>query len=280
VRSSNADQWLRNGPPAPDTPLPVVLRIPGLFLAFADSLIHEGKWRELVRLLNQDDTPFSPAKVELMRAHCSNGLSEPSANIDAHLNAGLLYATKARSREDLSMVVETAERLNRLPVAILACERLASKPLDRFDVLKRMFSLQQRVHEIDGMVATARAILELKPDLAPYNEMLPYLRLLSGIEIEGTSEEVLKAFRGGDAPGDSMRRLTAALAAYEGGEMQTARGLIDSLDSASLPPGPRAVLAGLLAQTGEASKAFGIAEKIPAGNLLSPERWFRDLALR
>jgi hypothetical protein len=47
----------------------------------------------------------------------------------------------------------------------------------------------------------------------------------------------------------------------------------------SLPIGARAVLAGLLAQSGRPADAFAIAEKIAPDNILPDENWFLQTAL-
>jgi hypothetical protein len=50
-------------------------------------------------------------------------------------------------------------------------------------------------------------------------------------------------------------------------------------ETSALPPGQRAVVAGLLSLTGKADRAYQIAEKIPAMVLLDEERAFLQKAL-
>jgi hypothetical protein len=54
--------------------------------------------------------------------------------------------------------------------------------------------------------------------------------------------------------------------------------IADISDLDRLPPGPRAVAAGLLSLAGKPGPAFEIAEKIPEGLLLQEESAFLKLA--
>jgi len=279
---SNAATLFEDGGSKRLTPLAVVLRSVGLFTTYASCLENEQKWVDLARLLRREGLPFSRAKLELMRGMCSHGMGAGDAIVEEHLSAGLLYASKTQSAEDLAMVVAIAERLNCLPIAVKACEFQVQDPAIRLDVLKKEYSLQQEMRDADGMLRTSLALVELRPGLRPFEEQTHYLRLLTGQELEleiQRSMEVAIDSAKGITPSQSV---CAALAAYMIGDKEGARAWLRRIDIAELKhAGLRAVTAGLLAETGDAERAYAVAEQISARSTLLPEeQWFLQQALR
>jgi len=258
-----------------------VLRGQALFTTYANCLVNEQKWIDLQRLLHREGLPFSPAKMELMRGLCDQGMGAAAAGVDDHLSAGLLYAAKTRSADDLAMVIAIAEKLNRLPIAVKACEAQAQDPAMRLDVLKKEYSLQQDMRDADGMLRTALALVELRPGLHPYEEQTHYLRLLSGQDLE--AELRLALDRSADSPhvGSATQLVCAALVAYLTGDKEGTRLRLRLIDVAGLDAGLRAVTAGLLELTGDEERAFAVAERISAPTMLLPEeQWYLRQALK
>lgn len=260
-----------------------VLRSPALFTSYANCLVNEEKWTDLERLLRREGLPFTPAKIELMKAMCSQGMGAASAMVDDHLNAGLLYAAKTRSADDLAMVQAVAEKLDRQAIAVKACEVQAEDPAMRLDILKKEYSLQEDLRDADGMLKTALALTELRPGLRPYEERVHYLRLLTGQNLEDETRFMKEAVSvsGPQKTLDGAQWVTAALASYLMGDQEGTRLRLHMADLTGLPTGIRAVAAGLWAETGDPEKAFAIAERIMGpSTLLSEEQWFLKQALK
>jgi hypothetical protein len=279
---------LSEPPSADSSPDPAETRLPTalvfqsreLFLAYGDALILTGQWRLFAGLLQHNDLPVTRIDEELMRAMCSGGLNEPAAEVERHLAAALTFAERERNETALLRVALTAERIGSLEVAVKAASAMpGSTRRARLENRLRVYGLQARLGDVDGMMSTAASILEIRPGLNPYVDDLQYLKLLTGSGMESVLDELQ------NAPATTPERAPArsvirALAAYRCGEPEASGELAASIDPAGLPAGLRAVLAGLLAETGDPGKAVKIAEKVPGASLLADERWFLQAALR
>ena len=281
-QQSNAATLFEDGGSKHLAPKVEVLHSPVLFSTYADCLMNEKKWVELERLLHRDGLPFSSAKLELMRGMCSQGMGAANVVVHDHLGAALLYAAKTHNAEDLATVEMMAEKMEFLPIAVQACEVQAQESATRLEVLKKEFELQHNMGDADGMLRTALALVEMRPGLRPYEEQTHYLRLLTGQDLEPEIQLAMDRATDSPAAANASQWVCAALAAYLSGDHEGARLRLRLVDVSELKPiGLRAVTAGLLAETGDAEKAFAVAERISAPSTLLPEeRWFLQQALK
>jgi len=135
------------------------------------------------------------------------------------------------------------------------------------------------------MLEVSRKLHELRPASSAYADRLAYLRLILGEEIETVDLSRLKESNDMQAMFTvTLERvppsLLRALAAYRMGDRAGIQQHLAGLgDTSALPPGQRAVVAGLLSLSGMADRAYQIAEKIQAVVLLDEERAFLQKAL-
>jgi hypothetical protein len=129
------------------------------------------------------------------------------------------------------------------------------------------------------MMAAAESILQIRPGLKPYDDDLQYLKLLTGTGMESVLDDLESAPATGQEHSPS-RGIIRALAAFRCGELKASGEWAASIDPAGLPTGQRAVLAGLLAETGRQIEALRIVEKISGATLTPDEFRFYRMALR
>ena len=261
-------------------PKDAVLKSRDLFLAYGDALIASKKWNEFATLLARPSLPVERVDVELMQAICDRGLSLPGKTVEGHLTTALSLARNTRNPSELSRVAETAEKLGVPAIALETLELLSMDRRSRLESLKRIFRLQLESSDPEGRLRTAEAILEIRPGLAPYADEISYLSLLTGKGIEQTLQRVATSSDGAGTMAAPLRKLTSALAAYLCGDTGLVRRNIEGLVPGMLAAGPRAVLAGLLAETGREIEALRIVEKIHSAALTPDEFWFYRMALR
>ena len=182
--------------PVPPVPSSVVFQSRELFLAYGDALILKGHWQVFAGLLQHANLPVTRIDEELMRALCSCGLNEPETDIDRHLAAALTFAQHQPDQDALLRVAMTAERIGRLKTAIEARSMItcASQRL-RLENLVRIHRLQVQLGDVDGIMAAAESILEIRPGLKPYDDDLKYLKLLTGTGMESVLDELRKRTR-------------------------------------------------------------------------------------
>lgn len=266
--------------PAGSGPNPAVFQSRELFLAYGDALIQKGQWRVFADLLQLPNLPISQADEELMRVLCSRGLNEPDAEVDRHLTAALMYARHQDDHATLLKVAVMAEKTGRITTAIEALSMI-SCPNRRLLLENQIqiYRLQTRLGDADGMMAAAEAILTIRPGLKPFAHDLQYLKLLTGTGIESVLDDLGSTATPAEGC-SSGHAIIRALAAFRCGEQEASGQWAASIDSATLPTGQRAVLAGLLSKAGNEAKGARIAEKISDALLLPDERWFLQAAMR
>ncbi len=181
----------------------------------------------------------------------------------------------------LVRVATIAEKVGRLESAIEATSAITSSSLRlRLENLARIYQWQVRLGDVDGMMATAESILELQPGSKLYVDSLHYFKLLTGTGMESVLDDLRSVPATAEEKSSPGRAIIRALAAFRCGNLAESGEWAASVDPARLPAGQRAVLAGLLAESGAALEGFRIAEKIPGTLLLPDEHWFLQAALR
>ena len=122
-----------------------------------------------------------------------------------------------------------------------------------------------------GLLNSLREITALPGTVSQRVEEFIYLRLLCGVEIE-TALDDASAFAAKGRIRPQALVFFKALSAYRLDDRPTLEAALSTIDPKSLPANWRAVLAGLISETGEKSRAFQIAEKIRSEALSAEEK--------
>ena len=261
---------------------------PELFPLVAQALGEEGRWADLKRLLTGGGRiPVSRGRVEVWLAEAASHLTpKDTAQVRSHLTSAVKFAMQAEDPATLVAASMVADRLGMYDLAIQCYQSLGglSQKL-KANMAERTYELAQRSRDTALLVKVSQELLEERPSSGVYRDRLNYLRLLLGEEIELTErrledEDANLRWEGADAriPIPLLR----ALAAYRLRDVELVKREIQTLGSevGDLPPGPRAVAAGLMATCGRDVEAFRLAERIPSEVLLDSERRFFERAVQ
>jgi len=255
-----------------------------LFGASTTALIYARRWRDLVRLLgHQPSVPYSGVGLAILHALCAQNLHEPDDVVDGYLKSALKGAEQTHDERDITRIIAACQQLQRDEVTAMACEYEYSQGRRKVEMLKTLFTLALRAKQTNALMSRARLLRELAPELGVYAHELDYLRLLTGTEMELTLPHLQASSHRLGAPEaglPEMNELMLALGAYRVGDLRHCREFLDDLRNANLPRGAHAVLAGLLASTGQREAAFYMALKISPDRLLNEEKRFLDMALQ
>ena len=288
---------------------------PGL-LSFARWLALIGEYDRLVKYL--PDTTLVKAQdlpPELLRTKLAalgrlgrweeiRQLMTPAAEkhlglVDYHLWLARLLAlapdSYEQSRQHLSIAMNAAEGGKKSTTALEAAA-VAAKMLDwqlaasfcqsaaqhaantpaRAALLERVLQFQHAAGDCIATSATAREIAALTPGNESNTFRADYLALLAGESLEVIAANCLVR---GPQQDTARANLIRAFSAYRLGMPLEQQNLLTVLPEAqNWPPGPRAVLAALLARSGETAKAFQLAERIQSATILPEERKLLQLA--
>ncbi len=259
-------------------PAATALRDPDVFLVYVDALSAAERWAELLKLMQSAKIPASDATVHFISAECFAHLEADLKEARAHI--GNVYALAGPA--DLQMVRRAAmladsKGLNDLAVA--GYSRVAeARPSLRVGLLETMLEIQARDKNTPAMFGSLRQLVGLRPASRSYVDQLNYLRLVTGEELELACEAVLGFEKPAPPVADSAavpQSLLRALAALRIGDTSRIAQEVRSVASQSrLSAGQRAVVAGLLALTGDDVGAYRIAESVPPALLLEEEQRF------
>jgi hypothetical protein len=156
-----------------------------------------------------------------------------------------------------------------------AAQHAANTPA-RAALLERVLQFQHAAGDCIATSATAREIAALTPGNESNTFRADYLALLAGESLEVIAANCLVR---GPQQDTARANLIRAFSAYRLGMPLEQQNLLTVLPEAqNWPPGPRAVLAALLARSGETAKAFQLAERIQSATILPEERKLLQLA--
>lgn len=252
-------------------PASQAIRSAELFLPYVKAMESTRRWKELRELIRKNPSiPIPPADSALILARCAHSLQESSGNVRSHLADALKRAWIARDRTTMTSVGNAADEFGQPEIAIEAFSLLASQPQFKLPMLDRLLQIHQRQLNLAGMIDVASRCLKEQQSNPAYVESWCYLKLLEGSEMEKAADMIRRHVQ--DNP---ERRPTASLvqafAAYRFGDLQSAGREAKSVVASKLPPGQRAVLAGILGACGREADAYQLAEKVPDSILLKEE---------
>lgn len=258
-----------------------------LYPILMQSMAQAKRWEELKKLLSAPRVPVPRSLVDLAMAEVLSHL-QPDLRESRQLIEGTLIASAGdRTPETFKAAASLAAKLNLSDVASVAYREagLRADAESAIGLLQKALDCALLTKDSVLMLEVSRKLHELRPASSAYADRLAYLRLILGEEIETVDLSRLKESNDMQAMFTvTLERvppsLLRALAAYRMGDRAGIQQHLAGVgDTSKLPPGQRAVVAGLLSLTGKAERAYQIAEKIPALVLLDEERAFLQKAL-
>lgn len=243
-----------------------------LFPIFAASLARTQRWKELREMLSESSVPADREQVHVWLAWADGHLEPDTPKARLQLESAITGAKKALHAQALLAAAQVAEDHGMLDLA-LDCLRSAARllPPRESHILTRARDLARHLAETRALLEITRRLAELRPSSEGFAMESRYYSLLLGETLELSSPSA--------ATPTARERLLTALAAHRLQDTTALKTALQTLpDARDLPPGERAVLAGLLACAGEAAQAFQLAEKVPQELLLDEERHFLKMA--
>lgn len=247
-----------------------------------ESLAAAGRWDDVAALLTRDvEKPLGPASFNRWHAVLAARQNNDNTSVLRHLD--LAFEASGRGAQ-AAAAVRTAETALQLKLPDLAAsyyeeiahEHKAATGL-AVAMLEKALSLHAVVRSTSSMLRVACRIAHLSPDNRPAVFRADYLSLLAGESIEIIAHKFGAAATASKTETETeteaaQRLLLKALSAHRLRQpiAESETQALKKLKSLTWPPGQRAVLAAMIASSGDAATAFAIAERI-AGTLLLPE---------
>ncbi len=272
-------------------PRELALQSRELYPILVQTLSQAGRWEELQGVLKAPHPPVSATLLDLAMAEVLSHLQPDMRESRRILQGTVTNATQAGDVATLEVAAQLAERLNFADVASQAYRAAGMKAAENnaseaaLKNLQKSVELALRAKDTETLLDVSRQLHEISPSSAMFADRFEYLRLVLGVELERVDLQSLKEQSEVNAAFNvKVDRiplpLLLALSAYRLGDREgMAKHLAALPHPESLPPGPRAVAAGLLSLVGKADRAFVMAEKIPGALLLDEELTFLKRAL-
>lgn len=263
-----------------------------LYPVLVQTLSQAGRWEELQEVLKVPNAPVPATLVDLAMAEVLSHVQPDMRESRKLLQGTVLNAAQAGDVGTLQVAAALAEKLNFADVSceayraagMRAAENNASEAA--LQNLQKSAELALRAKDGGMLLDVSRKLHVISPSSAVFADQFEYLRLVLGVEMESVDVKGLVALADSKKTAEivSLERippeLLLALRAYRLGDRKGMEAHLATLPRAEgLPPGPRAVAAGLLSLAGKADRAFVLAEKIPGALLLEEETVFLKRAL-
>ncbi|WP_395736207.1 hypothetical protein [Prosthecobacter sp.] len=253
-----------------------------LYVSMLEALYGLQRWQELKDMLKEKRPPVSDTLAAIWMADVESHLQPDLTESRRLLSIGVDFAAAKLNGDELYAAGVLSERLGLHDISVSAYRALAPIVPEK-EMLFLQKAYEQALLQKDGkaLLAVARRLHELRPSSAAFAERYDYLRLVLGVEIETVT---LASTRTASAEETNTLdhispELLRALAAYRLGDNDSVKAQLTTLpDTKGLSAGQRAVIAGLLAQSGGVARAYQIAEQVPERLLLDEERLFLNRA--
>jgi len=244
------------------------------------------RWGPLKTLLSgRVDAAFPSAQLRIWQAEAESHLSDDPTTPRHLLTTVFDQTGRGEHAEAAIRAAEMAELLGYWDLSRRFYEGVAARHIGAsMDMYLKVYEMAQKETNGDAMLRSSQQLMKLKPTDVVYLDRANYLRLVIGTDIELAIKTIDEA---ASVPAHHITpdRLVAlsflrALAAYRQGRVdEIAPALTQVKNVDTFPAGARAVFAGLLAISGNASSAYQVAEKVPSTLLLPEERRFLARAL-
>lgn len=246
-----------------------------LFQLLAQGLAEQKRWAGLDELLSPGhQIPVSPARASTWRALAAHHLHPNDVHLTRkHLSGAIKEGAQEKNPLAILGAARIAEVCAMPDLALQAYLTLAKDGgPDELSILEKCWETATLLKDSKALLVVAEQQHHLRPEEPRYQQRFHYLSLLTGKIPEGP------ALRVGTS---STSLLISALYAYKTSpEGQNVATIIRQIaEPETLPPGKRAVLAGLLAHSrDDLARAFKLAETTPTELLLPEERAYWDMA--
>ncbi len=255
-----------------------------LFPIVVQSMAESGRWNDMLTMFGtRSNLPMPVEGIHVWKALAASRLNPSADEAAHHLRLAITKSLAVKNHSVLRAAAQTAEDLRLWELAFHAYSTLAAETKGHeLEMLEKCWRIAVEGGDLSRQIDTARRQHALRPTSGHFARRLDYLRLLLGDEIESAAHAPAGAAQPAFDDDDdvSLEALLQALKAYRlGDDRQLAAALRSMHDTSRLTPGQRAVYAGLLAAIGETSRAFQLAERIPAHSLVPQEKVFLRKAL-
>lgn len=243
---------------------------PSLFTPYAESLANAKRWPQFIELLENPKSkpPVSQERLEIWLAEAWSQREEDRTKVIYHLERAIDFASQAGNQEALLTVAKNAQTYRLFDIAIRSHLTLAEKnPNSALPLLEMALEAAVQKGDTEEVYQITRRLIEIQPNDHQYQTRLCYLRLLIGDRLETIQIQEPPEIQ------PTLQCLFRALAHYRTrnlAAMETQLLLIETTDGFS--SGQKAVYAGMLAASGQLSKAYQMAERLPLPLLLKEEK--------
>ena len=255
------------------SPLDKAVQSARLLPFYINAMLRLGKWAELRdQLANDKRIKLDALSVAELKAKCARGLNQPASVVHDLLDQGKDYAMASRNTGGLDQFSGVALGMG-FPDIAVECLRaiVPHSQAHREELLRRIMQIQRSSDDLAGLLTSLREISLFATTPVETVEDYIYLRLISGIELETVMDDS-ESF----AAKGRIRPMAAdffkALAAYRLDEKPALKSALAKLDPKVLPMNWRAIMAGMVSETGDKAKGFQLGEKIPLGALTDDEK--------
>ncbi|WP_395749992.1 hypothetical protein [Prosthecobacter sp.] len=253
-----------------------------LYVSMLEALYGQQRWQELKDLLKQKRPPVSDTLAAIWMADVESRLQPDLSESRRLLTAAIEVASAKLNGDELYAAGLLSERLGLHDLSLRAYSSLAPLvPEKEIMFLQKAYEQAQLQKDGKALLVIARKLHDLRPSSAAFAERYDYLRLILGVEIETVTLATAHTASAEEtnALDHISPELLRALAAYRLGDNDSVKAQLHTLpDTKGLSAGQRAVIAGLLAQSGGVARAYQIAEKVPELLLLDEEKSFLNRA--
>ena len=262
-----------------------------LYPILVQTLSQAERWEELQRVLKMPNPPVSGALLDLAMAEVLSHVQPDMRESRRLLQGTVINAAQRGDVTTLQVAAALAEKLSFADVSSQAYRAAGMKAAENnaseaaLQNLQKSMELALRAKDAETLLDVSRRLHVISPSSTVFADRFVYLRLVLGVEMETVDVKALMTEAEPKAAAAvTLDRippeLLLALAAYRLGDREEMVKHLASLPRGEgLPPGPRAVAAGLLSLAGKADRAFVLAEKIPGALLLEEEKVFLMRAL-
>lgn len=194
-----------------------------------------------------------------------------------HLKLAREATRRTRNIAGSIRVADTAANIGPPEFAAACYEDLAAGPAlpsDKIVFLEKACLAFTQAHDTAGLVRVTRALADQTPGHLENTFRADYLAILTGALLEEIVMRIAEEDQKGtaDPHAKTRRRLLRAMILDRRKQIEGLRTELRDLENAgSWTPGERAVVAGMLAASGETARAWQLAEKVPAALLLKEE---------
>ncbi|MBX7208078.1 MAG: hypothetical protein K1X78_07200 [Verrucomicrobiaceae bacterium] len=269
-------------------PKSLVLKSADAFPAYAEALLATGKYADLKAVIQGNPPPpLSQANAHAYLAACFSKLEPDLLQAKQEIDNAYRAAAKSGEHGVILRAAELAETHGLWDLAAKGYEAIAAKNARvRVAMLTKVYEMASLAKDGGKMLDIAARISASRPDSWAFKARADYLRMVIGSGFEAACESVLTMDAAASAEtrspeSASYLAVLRALALYRLGDRARIKTELSAVAAPeSLPPGLRAVLAGLTKLSlGDAAAAYRIAEAVPPTILLKEEVRFLNMAL-